>query len=56
MDKQLKNNIKNKDWWNHLSPSEQKGIQKGLQDIEDGNTISHEEVMKKLKKRVGLWK
>lgn len=54
MDKQLKNNIENKDWRNHLSPSEQEGIQKGLRDMEDGNTLSHEEGMKQLKKRVGL--
>ncbi|GGD99233.1 hypothetical protein [Planktosalinus lacus] len=54
MDKQLKNNIENIDWWNHLSPLEQEGIQKGLLDMEDGNTISHEEVMNQLKKRVCL--
>jgi predicted transcriptional regulator len=54
MDKQPKIYSKNEDWWDHLSPAELEGIQKGLQDIEDGNTISHEEVMKKLKKRFGL--
>jgi predicted transcriptional regulator len=53
MDK-LKNNIENEDWWDFLSPAEQEGIQKGLEDIENRNTIPHEEVMKKMKKRVGL--
>ncbi len=52
--KSLKEETKDEDWWDELSSAEKEGIQKGLQDIEDGNTISHEEVMKKLKKRVGL--
>lgn len=52
--KSLKEETKDEDWWDELSSAEKEGIQKGLQDIEDGNTISHEKVMKKLKKRVGL--
>jgi len=52
--KSLKEETRDEDWWDHLSPAEQEGIQKGLEDIENGNTIPHEEVMKKMKKRVGL--
>lgn len=52
--KSLKEEAKDEDWWDELSTAEKEGIQKGLQDIEDGNTISHEEVMKQMKKRVGL--
>lgn len=52
--KSLKEETKDEDWWDELSSAEKEGIQKGLQDIEDGNTISHEEVMNQLKKRVGL--
>lgn len=52
--KSLKEESQDEDWWDTLSAAEKEGIQKGLQDIEDGNTISHEEVMKQLKKRVGL--
>lgn len=52
--KSLKEETKDEDWWDELSSAEKEGIQKGLQDIEDGNTISPEEVMNQLKKRVGL--
>lgn len=52
--KSLKEESQDEDWWDTLSAAEKEGIQKGLQDIEDGNTISQEEVMKQLKKRVGL--
>jgi predicted transcriptional regulator len=52
--KSLKEESRDEDWWDHLSPAEQEGILKGLEDIENGNTIPHEEVMKKMKKRVGL--
>lgn len=52
--KSLKEETKDEDWWDELSSAEKEGIQKGLQDIEDGNTISPKEVMNQLKKRVGL--
>ncbi len=52
--KSLQEESQDEDWWDTLSAAEKEGIQKGLQDIEDGNTISHEEVMNQLKKRVGL--
>jgi hypothetical protein len=34
-----------------LSSEEKKGIDLGLKDIEEGNVISHAEVMKELKKK-----
>jgi hypothetical protein len=39
-----------KDWWKNLSEDQKQGIIRGLQDIEAGRVIDHEEV----KKRYGL--
>ena len=33
-----------KDWWHSLSKEQQLGIQRGLQDIEQGKVISHDDV------------
>jgi hypothetical protein len=38
------------DWWQSLSEDQKQGIMRGLQDIEEGRVIEHEEV----KKRYGL--
>ena len=35
---------KNADWWNLLTEEQKAGIERGLQDIEDGRIHSHEEV------------
>lgn len=35
------------DWWNELTTEQKEGIQRGLKDIEEGRTISHEEIKKK---------
>jgi hypothetical protein len=32
------------DWWDELSETEKKGIERGLNDIEAGRVISHDEV------------
>ncbi|RKD91047.1 hypothetical protein [Mangrovibacterium diazotrophicum] len=37
----------NKDWWNDLSDSEKAGIARGLNDIQNEQTVAHEDVMKK---------
>lgn len=37
----------NKDWWNDLSDSEKAGIARGLNDIQNEQTVAHEYVMKK---------
>jgi hypothetical protein len=39
-----------KDWWQNLSEDQKQGIMRGLQDIEAGRVMDHEEV----KKRYGL--
>ncbi|MBZ0243726.1 MAG: hypothetical protein K8F24_10960 [Bacteroidales bacterium] len=37
----------NKDWWNDLTEQQKLGIQKGLQDIDEGRVVSHNDVKKK---------
>jgi hypothetical protein len=39
-----------KDWWQSLTEDQKQGIMRGLQDIEAGRVIDHDEV----KKRYGL--
>ncbi len=34
------------DWWDEISDAEKLSIERGLEDIKNGNTIPHEEVMK----------
>lgn len=38
------------DWWNDLTENQKRGIIRGLKDIEQGKTISHDEI----KNRYGL--
>jgi len=38
------------DWWNDLTQSQKEGIERGLDDIDKGRTVPHEDV----KKRYGL--
>lgn len=33
------------DWWNSISNEEQRSIELGLDDLENGNYVSHKEVM-----------
>ena len=40
------------DWWTELSAEEQEEVEQGLKDIENGNVVSHESVMK----RFDAWK
>lgn len=44
------------DWYENLSFSEKKNIQKGINDIENGRTFSHNEVMTLAKKRIAALK
>jgi len=37
----------NNDWWNDLTQSQKDSIERGLEDINLGRTISHDEVKKK---------
>jgi hypothetical protein len=46
--KVVKDSVSNKsDWWYDLSPLEKEGIERGLNDIKNGRTVSHEEVKAK---------
>ncbi len=38
------------DWWNDLTDTQRQGIERGLSDISQGKTVSHEE----MKNRYGL--
>lgn len=38
------------DWWDDLTDDQKAGIERGLKDIDNGRTLSHDEV----KKRYGL--
>ena len=38
---------KNNDWWNDLSESKKAGIERGLNDIKKGRTVSHDDVKSK---------
>ena len=42
----------NEDWYEHLSDKEKKSIQKGVEDLENGNVHSHEDVMALAKKKI----
>jgi hypothetical protein len=37
----------NNDWWDDLSASQKASIERGMDDIKKGGTISHEEVKSK---------
>ncbi len=38
---------KHSDWWDDLTDEQKEGVQRGLNDIDKGNVISHEEVKSK---------
>ncbi len=37
----------NKDWWNDLTEQQRHGIQRGINDIDEGRIVSHSDVKKK---------
>ena len=43
----LKENV---DWWNDLNDEEKAEIEEGLKQIENGEVVSHESVMKQFEK------
>ena len=47
---------KNDDWYHSLSSSEKESITKGLQDLENGNVVSHEDVMTSVKNKIAALK
>ncbi len=34
------------DWWQTISPAERQSIEEGLADVEEGQTVSHEQIKK----------
>ncbi len=40
-------NDKHTDWWKDLTDEQKKGIQKGLNDVNQGKVIPHDDVKKK---------
>ncbi len=47
IDKLMKLRNKEKtDWWNEISTDEQKSLEKGIQDADNGNLTSHSNVKK----------
>lgn len=43
----------NDDWWEMLPPEIQETISLGLKDVEDGNLLSHEQVVREAKEKYG---
>ena len=41
-------NTPKKDWWNELSEEQKEAIQEGLDDFENGRTVTYEEFKKQL--------
>lgn len=37
----------NNDWWDDLTESQKSGIERGLNDIKNGRTVSHDDVKSK---------
>lgn len=48
--KVVKDSASERDWWPNLTPEQRAGIERGLQDIDQGKITSHEDV----KRRFGL--
>ena len=42
------------DWWDEISESERQAIKQGIAEADRGETIPHEDVMKKVKERYNL--
>jgi len=40
------------DWWDEINSDDQKSIERGLKDLEDGNTHSDEDVRSAIKERI----
>jgi hypothetical protein len=44
----IKNSTGKSDWWDELSPAQQKIILKGIKDADNGNVISSDEFWKRM--------
>ena len=52
----LTRETKNDDWYNTLSSSQKESISKYLQDLENGNIVSHKEVMTSVRSKIASLK
>jgi hypothetical protein len=53
--KRIKSGVSNDgDWSDDVSETEKLFINAGLKDIEEGNTFTHEQVMKEIKEAYGI--
>jgi len=50
----LLQNESNDDWWDNLPPEIQSSIEEGLNDVKEGNTIPHEQVISEAKQNYGF--
>lgn len=49
-------NDSNSDWYEQLSNAQKKQIQKGLDDLDNGRTIPHDEVMQAARQKIEQFK
>jgi hypothetical protein len=52
----LSKETKNDDWYNSLSSSEKKSIELSLHDLDNGNVLSHADVMTSVKNKISALK
>lgn len=45
---------KSEDWWDELPIEVQESIFEGLNDVKEGNTFSHEQVIREAKQKYGF--
>ena len=50
----LLKNEQESDWWDELSVAQRKGIEKAIEELENGEGIPHSEVMREVKTRFHL--
>ncbi len=52
----LSKETKNDDWYHSLSNAEKEAISEGIQDLENGNVVSHKDVMTSVKNKISALK
>lgn len=52
----LSKETKNEDWYHSISNAEKDAISKGIQDLENGNIVSHKDVMTSVKSKISALK
>ncbi|HFA48714.1 MAG TPA: hypothetical protein ENJ95_06835 [Bacteroidetes bacterium] len=50
----IKSYRKGEDWWERIFEKEKEAIEIGIQQLDNGEGIPHEEVRKEINKRLGL--